>query len=170
MHTRIGEWLIREWQGDDAPALARYLGNESVSMNLAARHPRPYTEEHAKAWISLCAMEADPVDFAIASDEEAVGGLSLSLQRGVRSKAAEIGYWVGEPYWGRGIATLAVRSFVEYAFERFGLMRVAANVFADNPRSVRVLEKSGFVYEGRLRKSVVKDGRVQDELVYALVR
>ena len=110
------------------------------------------------------------MDFAIASDEEAVGGLSLSLQRGVRSKAAEIGYWVGEPYWGRGIATLAVRSFVEYAFERFGLLRVSASVFADNPRSVRVLEKSGFVYEGRLRKSVVKDGRVLDELVYALVR
>ena len=169
-HTVIGAWHIREWEEGDAAALAGYLGNESVSMNLVARHPRPYTEKHAKAWIDLVRIEADPVDFAIANDEEAIGGLSLQLQRGARSRAAEIGYWVGEPHWGQGIATLAVRSFVEYAFSRFKLMRIAANVFDGNPASVRVLEKAGFIFEGRLSKSVVKDGRVLDELIFAAVR
>ena len=171
MHTRIGEWRIRDWQDDDAPALARYLGNERVSMNLAARHPRPYTEEHAKAWISLCAMEADPVDFAIASDEEAVGGLSLSLQRGVRGKAAEIGYWVGEPYWGRGHRDAGSAFFRRVRVRALrAAARLGERVCGQPEIGPRTREVGVRLRRTPLRKSVVKDGRVLDELVYAFVR
>ena len=170
MEIPCGERTIRSWRPGDERALAEYFSNRNVLMNLVARNRYPYTERDAKAWIDLCAFEADPVNFAIADRHEPIGGIGLTLQRGARRQSAEIGYWVGEPFWGRGIATEAVRAFSEFAFAQFDLVRLQAAVFADNAASVRVLEKAGYAYEGRMAKSVVKDGRVLDELLYALVR
>jgi RimJ/RimL family protein N-acetyltransferase len=175
MEIPAGDWLIRSWREEDAPALSSYFSNPNVLGNLAVRNRYPYTEDHAKAWIDLCGMEAEPVNFAIAGSAIAdiqgvVGGIGLTLQRGTRRQAAELGYWVGEPLWDRGIATAAVKAFVDYAFSQFDLLRIYAGVFDGNGASVRVLEKAGFAYEGTLRKSIVKDGRVVDELLYALVR
>ena len=108
--------------------------------------------------------------YAIASDEEAIGGIGLRWQQDVHRRSAEIGYWVGEPFWGQGIATKAVRALTEYAFVNPGLIRIYASVFELNPASARVLEKAGYTYEGRLRKSVTKDGITIDQLLYAIVR
>ena len=170
MEIKAGKYTIRSWQAGDETSLSEHFSNPEVLANLVARNRYPYTVEHAKAWIDLCAMEAEPVNFAIADRREVIGGIGLTLQRGTRRQSAEVGFWVGEPFWGRGVATTTLIAFCEFAFAEFDLIRLYANVFDGNAASVRVLEKAGFSYEGRLAKSVVKDDRVIDELVYALVR
>ena len=109
-------------------------------------------------------------NFAIASATEAIGGIGLELGRDVHRRSANVGYWLGEPYWGRGIATGALRAFTEFAFAEFDLVRIDANVYEWNPASARVLEKSGYECEGRLRRSITKDGQTIDQWLYAIVR
>ena len=103
-------------------------------------------------------------------DGKAVGAIGLHPGQDVHRRTAELGYWLAEPYWGHGIATAAVRAFVAYGFETFPLDRIYASAYANNPASVRVLEKAGFQFEGRMRKNVIKDGVVLDSLLYAIVR
>jgi len=109
-------------------------------------------------------------DFAVVVDGAAVGGISLEPGEDVFRRSAEIGYWLGEPFWGRGIATEAVRAVSDYAFATFDVCRLEAGVFSWNAASARVLEKAGYVLEGRCRQAVVKDGRLGDRLLYALLR
>ena len=170
MNISAGKYLIRSWEPADADALVKHVNNPNVTGTLAVRFPRAYSPEHAKAWIDLCAMEADPVNFAIVDGQDAIGGIGLTLQRGTRRRAAEIGFWLAEERWGEGIATEVVTAFAGFAFAQFDLLRLAAYVFDGNGASARVLEKAGFTYEGALRSSIVKDDKVVDELVYALVR
>jgi len=108
--------------------------------------------------------------FAIALDDEAVGGIGFTVQNDVAHRSAEIGYWLGEQFWGRGIATEALTAVTEYAFKNFDLCRLYAHVFEWNPASARVLEKAGYDFEGRLKKSVTKNGQTIDQLMYAIVR
>jgi RimJ/RimL family protein N-acetyltransferase len=170
MQFDIDEWQIRSWQPGDEAALIRHANNRKIWLNLRDAFPHPYTEDDARAWVQL-AMEQNPqVNFAIASYEEAIGGIGLRLQEDVFRRSAEIGYWLGEPYWGKGIATRAVRALTEYAFANFDLARIYGEVFEWNPASARVLEKAGYTCEGRLRKSVTKDGKTIDRLVYAIIR
>jgi len=110
------------------------------------------------------------VNFAIAVDAEAVGGVGVAQLEDVQARTATVGYWVAEPFWGRGIATRAVEFIVDYAFRTFPLDRLQASVFGWNPASSRVLEKCGFVLEGRLRQTVVKDDQVTDLLMYGRLR
>ena len=109
-------------------------------------------------------------DFAISSDSEIIGGIGFNQKSDVFSKSAEIGYWVAEPFWGQGIATEALTAIISYAFSKFDLIRIYAAPFESNPASSRVLEKAGFQYEGRLRKSVVKNGIVMDQLLYSILK
>jgi len=161
---------IRSWQTSDAPSLARHANNRNIWLQVRDRFPHPYTLAAAEAWVSV-APAADPeTQFAIEVDGEAAGGIGVFLQEDVERYSAEIGYWLGESFWNRGLTTAAVRRFTEYAFERFGLCRLYANVFASNPASCRVLERAGYQFEGRLRQSSVKDGRVLDGLLYATIR
>ena len=111
-----------------------------------------------------------PLNFAIVLDGEPIGGAGLEPQLDVNRLTAEIGYWVAEPHWGKGIATEAARRLTEYAFEAFPFERLEAAVFEWNPASCRVLEKAGYRREGKLRRSVVKDGRIGDAFVYAKLR
>lgn len=108
--------------------------------------------------------------FAIATQEEAIGGIGISLNQDVHRLTAEMGYWLGEPYWGKGLMTEAVAKFTEYAFECFHLVRIYAEPYASNPNSCRVLEKAGYVLEGRLRSSVIKDGQILDQFLYARIK
>ena len=108
--------------------------------------------------------------FAVEVDGEAVGGIGLSPGRDVNRRSAELGYWLSEAYWGRGIMSVAVGFVTELGFRDFGFDRIQADVFEWNPASMRVLEKNRYVLEGRQRKSVVKDGRVGDQFLYAVVR
>lgn len=170
MKIDAGEYLIRSWERGDEAALARNINNPNITGTLAARQPRSYSEEHARAWIDLCALEADPVNFAVTLGPDVIGSIGLTLQRGARRRSAEVGFWIAEDHWGRGIATQVLQTFSDYAFGQFDLLRLHAYVFAGNAASVRVLEKAGYVYEGTLAASITKDDRVIDEHIYALVR
>ena len=170
MELDIGEWKIRSLTLADAPAIATYADNRKIWLNVRDQLPFPYAEEDAKTWIRQVQDHESETTFAIASAEEAIGGIGFILQGDVYRKSAEIGYWLGEPFWGQGIATRAVRTLTEYAFENFDLNRLYAGVFEWNPASVRVLEKAGYTLEGRRRQAVIKDGRLLDELMYGIVR
>jgi len=141
-----------------------------IWRNLRDAFPHPYTLANAQHWIRSANPATPVTNFAIVVDGIAVGGIGLVLKDDVFRRSAEIGYWHGEEYWGRGIVTEAVRAVTDYAFATFDLCRVYAGVFEWNPASMRVLEKAGYEYECRMRKSVVKDGEIIDELIYAIVR
>ena len=170
MVIEFGEWMIRSFRSDDAEAIAKYANNRKVWRNLRDRFPHPYSLRHAEVWIDLAAAQTPETNFAIASATEAIGGIGLELGRDVHRRSANVGYWLGEPYWGRGIATGALRAFTEFAFAEFDLVRIDANVYEWNPASARVLEKAGYEYEGRLRRSITKDGQTIDQWLYAMVR
>jgi RimJ/RimL family protein N-acetyltransferase len=164
---------FRTWRTGDVDALVRHANNRNVWRNLKDRFPHPYTRAHAEDWIGMNHMLlGPPVNFAIAIDvdDEAVGGVGVELLEDVQQRTANVGYWVAEPFWGRGIATRAVEFIVDYAFRTFPLDRLQASVFGWNPASARVLEKCGFALEGRLRRTVVKDDQVTDLLVYGRLR
>ena len=170
MGIEFGEWQIRSFRPEDAESVARHANNRKVWRNLRDRFPHPYRVRHAEVWIDLAAAQTPETNFAIASATEAIGGIGLELRRDVHRRSANVGYWLGEPYWGRGIATRALQAFTEFAFAEFDLVRIDANVYEWNPASARVLEKAGYEYEGRLRKSITKDGQTIDEWLYATVR
>lgn len=170
MRIEFGEWQIRSFRPEDAEAVARYANNRNVWRNLRDRFPHPYSLRHAEVWIDLAGSQTPETNFAIASATEAIGGIGLELRRDVHRRSANVGYWLGEPYWNRGIATSALRAFTEFAFAQFDLVRIDAHVYEWNPASARVLEKAGYEYEGRLRKSITKDGQTIDQWLYAMVR
>jgi ribosomal-protein-alanine N-acetyltransferase len=155
---------------DDAAALQRCANNRKIWINLRDVFPHPYTLEDARAFLSFVRRENPQTTFAIATASEAIGCIGLRLGSDIHRKSAELGYWLAEPYWGRGIMSEAVDRFTRHAFEVFDLQRIYAEPFANNPASARILEKAGFVREGGLRASVVKDGKVLDSLLYACVR
>lgn len=170
MELPIDGWKIRSWQTGDVRALLKYANSARVWINLRDSFPFPYTEADAKAWLGAAVLQIPETAFAIASPDEAIGGIALQPQYDVYRKSAEIGYWLGEPYWGKGIATLAVRALTSYAFSRLDLVRIYASVFAWNPASSRVLEKAGYHLEGRMRDAVYKDGKITDQLLYGITR
>ena len=169
MEIPAGDWVLRPWREGDEAALAKYANNRNVWINVADAFPHPYTMEDAVAWLESQRDRDPPTEFAIADAEEAIGGIGVRPQRDIHRRSAEVGYWLGEPFWGRGITTHALRAMTEYAFATFDLVRVYATVKEWNPASARVLEKCGFTMEGRLRKGAIKDGKTVDLLLYALV-
>jgi ribosomal-protein-alanine N-acetyltransferase len=170
VELRLASCTIRDWRKEDAASLARHADSREVWLQLRDLFPHPYTMEHAREWIASAGGRDPMTDFAIVVGDEAVGGIGVRLGEDVGRRSAEIGYWLGEAHWGRGIATEAVNTFSEYAFDAYDLVRLWASVFETNPASCRVLEKAGYVYEGRLRRSVLKAGRTLDGLLYARVR
>jgi ribosomal-protein-alanine N-acetyltransferase len=161
---------VRSWRAEDAEAIARHANNRNVWRNLRDRFPHPYTITDAEAWLQRVRDAERETDFALDVGGAAVGGIGFTIQEDVYRRSAELGYWLGEEFWGRGIATQAVRAVTAYAFATYDLCRLYAGVFEWNPASRRVLEKAGFVCEGRLRRSVVKDGEVIDQFLYATIR
>ncbi|HUR95299.1 MAG TPA: GNAT family N-acetyltransferase [Gemmatimonadales bacterium] len=161
---------IRSWRPGDEPSLSRHASSRKIWLNVRDRFPHPYTLAAAESWVAHAAAADPETQFAIEVDGEAAGGIGLFLQEDVSRFTAEIGYWLGEAYWGRGLATAVVRRFTDYAFDTFDLNRIYGNIFDWNEASVRVLEKAGYEFEGRHRRAAVKDGQVVDNLLYAVVR
>ncbi len=125
--------------------------------------------QNADAFLQAVSQQ-DPVTFfAIATNEEAIGGIGITINSDVHRCSAELGYWLAEPFWGKGIMSESVVNLTDYAFENFGLIRIYAEPYAINPASCRILEKAGFVLEGRMRKNVIKNGQVLDQFLYAKV-
>lgn len=164
-----GTSILRPWQDGDRPSLVRFANNRNVWRNLKDRFPHPYTDRDADAWIALARANPGRTNWAIEVDGLAVGGVGLEPMADVHARTAHIGYWLGEPYWGRGIMSDAVRGVAALALGELGFMRLETPVFAWNSASMRVLEKCGFVREGMMRKSVFKDGELIDSLLYARV-
>ncbi len=162
---------IRPWQLDDKPALLRYGNNRNVWVNLTDIFPHPYTPDDADRWLWRCgAQQQAHTNMAIEFAGEAIGATGIELKQDVYRKSADIGYWLGEPYWGRGFATCALRLMTDYAFANFDITRLQASVFEWNPASARVLEKCGYKFEARLRQRIFKDSRYADELIYTRLR
>ncbi len=161
--------VLREFRRGDEPSLVRHANNRNVWINVRDTFPFPYTPSDAKAWIRLASTDALNQVFAIDVDGFAVGAIGLRPGEDVHRLSAEIGYWLGEEFWNRGIATEAVKAVTEYAFETLEMVRVHAEVFEWNAASIRVLEKAGFVKEGVLQRSAIKDRKIIDQMVYARV-
>jgi len=160
---------VRSWQTTDVESLAVHANNREVWRNLRDSFPHPYTPADARAYIRSALRLSPETRFAIAVDGQAVGGIGFMLHGDVERVSAEIGYWLGQAFWGRGITTEALRAVTLHAVETHGLTRVFAVPFEWNPPSFRVLEKAGYTREARLRRSAIKDGRVIDQLLYAYV-
>ena len=170
MQIDIGDYQIRSYKISDKDALVKYANNQNVSKNLRDSFPFPYTEKDAVKWLNLACIQNPEVNFAIANQEELIGGIGLLLQPDVYRYSAEVGYWLAEPFWGKGIATKALLAFTKYAFEQFDLERLFAGVFEGNDPSVKVLEKAGYQFEGRYRKAVYKDNEFKDQLMYGILK
>src|SRR5512134_3459670 len=128
-----GACVVRDWRTEDKSSLLRFANNRNVWRNLTHRFPHPYTEAEADAWFALLAQKPESTHWAIEVEHVAVGGIGVMIGEGIFEKSAHFGYWLGEPYWGRGIATAAARATSDDAMARFGLVRLEASVFAWNP-------------------------------------
>ena len=163
---------IRKWNMIDAPNLAELLNNKKIMDNLRDGLPYPYTVKDAEDYITamLSANPENTYAFAITLDEKVVGSIGVFRCENIHFQTAEMGYYIGEPYWGKGIMTTAVKQTCQYIFEHTDIIRIFAEPFHNNTASCRVLEKAGFQLEGLLRKNAVKNGQVLDMKMYALVK
>jgi [ribosomal protein S5]-alanine N-acetyltransferase len=168
VELKLKRCTIRNCRLSDAEALAKHANNRNVSINLRDRFPYPYTIEDAKSFLERVVAKAGLEQiFCIDVDGSLVGTIGLHRGEDVHRLTAEFGYFIGEEFWGRGIMSEVIPAFVDYCFKEFSLKRMFAMPHSNNPASARVLEKSGFVLEGRLRNNVVKDGKILDSLLYA---
>ena len=170
MHLHLPSCTVRLWAEADAASLQRHANNPNVAMHLRDRFPHPYEMENARAFLGWVTQQEPPTLWAIEVDGEAAGGIGIELHGDVERVSAEIGYWLGESHWGRGIATEALTAVTAEVFKRFDLTRLYAVPFADHAASIRVLEKAGYVREGYLKQSTIKAGRIRDQLLLATYR
>ena len=164
--------VLRKWRLSDAPALAASLNNEKILNNLRDGLPFPYTEQDARDYITamLSADEASTFAYAVTLDDRAVGSIGAFRQGNIHRQTAELGYYLAEEYWGRGIMTQAIRQLCAILFDSTDLLRIYAEPFAYNTGSRRALEKAGFRFEGILKNNAVKNGKVVDMALYSLTR
>lgn len=163
---------IRKWDLADAVDLSVVLSNKKVQDNLRDGLPYPYTEQDGQDYISamLTADENETFAFTVTADRKVIGSICAVRQANIHNKTAELGYYIAEEYWGNGIMTEAVKQLCDYVFTHTDIIRIYAEPFAHNIGSCRVLEKAGFQYEGTLRNNAVKNGKVLDMRMYALLR
>jgi RimJ/RimL family protein N-acetyltransferase len=167
MEIQLQRSLLRPWRHGDETSLVLHANNRKVWENVRDHFPFPYTMPDADRWIFHASTALHDTVFAIVVDGKAVGSIGVAAKDDVYKKSMELGYWLGEQFWGRGIMSEAVAAVTEYGFSSFDIVRIFADVFEWNTASARVLEKNGYLFEARLKKAVVKDGRIGDLLLYA---
>lgn len=161
---------LRPWRIGDVESLVENANNANIAKFMNDIFPHPYTKEDAEKFIAF-AIKHHPVHiFAIEVDGNAVGGIGIHFHEDVMRKNAELGYWLGQNYWGRGIATNAVKQVVDFGFKNYDINRIFGRAFGPNIASQRVLEKAGFVLEAKFKKTIFKNGEFLDEWVYAIRR
>jgi RimJ/RimL family protein N-acetyltransferase len=170
VNVSFGDFGVRDVRMADAPAIAEHADNPRIAANLRDAFPHPYHLEDAVDFLGKVIRQEPRTAFAIVHGDRLIGVIGLVPGEDVHRLTAELGYWLAEPYWGRGIVPEAVRAVVEHGFNELGFVRIFAEPYVGNSRSARVLEKAGFVLEGRLRAHVIKDGQIRDMLLYARVR
>lgn len=166
------EFKLRTWKIEDAKSLAKAADNPNIAKYLRNVFPNPYQLEDAVWFINDCIANAQEkqLNYAIEVDGQAVGSIGVFVKDDVYGKSAELGYWLSEGYWRNGIMSRAVRSVCKEAFEKFDIVRIFAEPFADNAGSRRVLEKAGFTYEGTMRNGIYKNGKICSYCVYSILR
>ena len=162
--------VLRPPELSDADSIARYANNRRVWLGLRDRMPHPYSLEDAREFIERSGKLDPPTVFAVTLDSEAIGMVGIEIQQDVFRHSGEVGYWLGEPFWKKGLATEAVERLTAYGFEDLGLARLYSQAFGSNPGSRRVLEKAGYHLEGTLKNGAVKDGQLLDVFLYAKLR
>lgn len=164
--------IIREWKIEDKHKLSELLNNKKIQNNLRDGLPYPYTADDAEEYIvsMLSADKTKTFAFAITVNDIAIGSIGVFRCGNIHSRTAEMGYYVGEPYWGKGFATSAVKQTCKYIFDNTDIIRIFAEPFAYNTASCHVLEKAGFQFEGTLHSNAVKNGKIIDMKMYALVK
>lgn len=169
----IDDHVLRHYRDGDVDGLVKYANNSGLFAQVSDRFPHPFTREDAKSWIERCRDIERGSVLAICAADELIGTIGLEFHEGVHRRIAQIGYWIGEPFWGQGIATNALHAlhaFTAHAFASFDIDRLEAFVYETNPASARVPEKAGYTCEGRLRKRVFKLGQVIDESIWSRLR
>lgn len=170
MHLTLTLCEIRSFRESDAESLAFYANNRKVWINLRDAFPHPYTIFDANAFIKSALSQDPGTRFVISVNDEAVGVIGFGLHSDVERISAEIGYWLGEPFWGRGIMTEVVKAVSKYAIKQYQLTRIYALPFEWNHASFRVLEKANYTLECRMKRSAIKDGKIIDQLLYAYLK
>lgn len=166
----LGDVHIRSWRRSDLDSLLRYANNPKIAANLRDQFPHPYTRRDGIEYLSYVREMEPEMAFAIEYDGEPIGGVGFKLGTDIARLSVEMGYWLGEPFWSRGLGTRAVQASSDWAFGAYKVVRIFATVFAHNVASMRVLEKSGFTCEGVMRRSAIKDGAILDQMMYAKLR
>ena len=169
MELTTSSCVVRSYRPDDAAGLAAHGNNRKIWLNLRDRFPHPFSASDGAAYIASVLARPEQTSFAIAVDGRAVGGISLRVGTDIERLSAELGYWLGEAFWGHGIVSDAVAAVTEFGFRELHLARIFAVPFAHNAASHRVLEKAGYQREGLLRAGAIKDGQILDEYLYARV-
>ena len=154
------ECKIRKWKIDDAAELAATLNNKNIQDNLRDGLPYPYTEDDAKYYINEM----------LTADDKVVGSIGVFRKDNIHSLTAEMGYYIAEPFWGKGLGTCAIKQTCQYVFSNTDILRIFAEPFSYNIASCRILEKSGFKDEGTLRSNAVKNGQILDMKMYSLLK
>lgn len=169
MELTLTHSLLRPWRADDLDALVKHAGNRKVAENLRDRFPHPYTRDAGRLWLEE-AVRVPQNLWCIEVSGAAGGGIGVFPKEREERNTAEIGYWLAEPFWNRGIMTEAVGAITDYAFRTFAIGRIEAGVFEGNLASARVLERNGYQLEGRMKQRIIKFGVVRDQLMYAKLR
>jgi RimJ/RimL family protein N-acetyltransferase len=163
--------ILRPWSDDDASQLAIIANNKKISDNLRDGFPFPYSLQDAKNWLKIVIQSNfPPLFFALTVDERLVGSIGLVSKNDIYRKNFEVGYFVAEEYWGRGIATKAIKALTSYAFKDFDILRVYAEPFSDNTGSRKALEKAGYIHEATFKRNVIKNGIIKDSSIYSVLK
>lgn len=161
-------FFLRKWQAGDEPSLVENANNYHIWKNLKDIFPHPYTITDAYEWVRIARGTSE--NFAIQVGNKAVGGIGILLKDDIYKQNAEIGYWLGEPYWGKGIMSAAIAEVTDYTFTSYNIHRIYAGVFEYNLGSMKALQKAGYEKEAVLKKSLFKEGQLYDEHIYARYR
>lgn len=166
------DFELRDWKIGDGESIVKYANNPRIAKNLRDAFPHPYTLDDAHYFINQCIYRdvRKQLIKAIVVDGEPVGSVSLNTQKDISRKSALLGYWLGEPFWGKGIMNKAIKEVCQLGFEKLDIVRIFARPFADNMASRKTLEKVGFELEGISKKGVYKNGEIKDGSIYALVK
>jgi RimJ/RimL family protein N-acetyltransferase len=171
MKITFEEVVLRSWTLKDADRLAIIANNKNIADNLRDGFPFPYSISDARNWLnSIIPINEPPRFFAILSNDLLAGSIGIVTKNDIYRKNVEIGYFLAEDYWGKGIMTKAIKAATAYAFSKFDIIRVYAEPFADNPGSRKVLEKAGFMCEAVFRKNVIKNGIIKDSCIYSVLK
>lgn len=170
MKISFDDYCIRSYEYSDKEALIKYANNYNISRLLRDQFPFPYTQNDAEMWLVHACNQHPETNFVIANENELIGAIGINLQEDVNRFSAEIGYWLGEPFWNKGIITRVLKVFTGFAFNNFELNRIYANVFEGNDASEKVLIKAGYKKEATLRKAVFKEGKFIDQYIYAILK